>query len=262
MKKLRSVCKTNFFVLGIIIASLFFGKPAKAVTVANLQNVKIIGHYFTTGIISSKRMIYTKNPSNSRYLVLLISATLPDAEGKLFNNDFMLGYIHDDDSEDRSRCSAIAISETIDPEKLFDLSEFALGDYSWIKVNGGELRFGLAFYIESDVETINLYRLCAPEPITYRIGRDRLYSVDIFTNVDARYLARAKDAIQKGSYNIVEASESLVSDESGITIHYREQAESQAREISQRLTTVFGKLTTLKKMKLISAVDIVVWLGK
>jgi hypothetical protein len=145
---------------------------------------------------------------------------------------------------------------------LFNLQEFAIGNFSWLKVKSGQSRFALAFYIEPDVEVVDLYRLGVAEPLTYRIGTDRLDSVYITTNIDAQTLLQAREVIEKGGYNVVNTSELLSEEEKGITIHYREQAESQAREISQRLMIEFGQTPTLQKMSLITDVDIVIWLGE
>lgn len=263
MKNYTMRLDAKFIALGIIVAGLFMSiNPATAITTGDLQDVKVVGHYFTTAISNDKRTVYTKDPSTGRYLVLVLSATFPQEQGKMFSTDFMLRYVHSDDSEDRSNCSALARSETPNPEKVFDLSEFFIGDFAWMKVNSGQIRFALAFYVEPDVETIDLYRHGAPEPVTYRIGTDRSYSVALFTNIDSPTLLRAKDVIQKGGYEVVETSETLVKEKTGITIHYREQVESQAREISQRVMTEFGRTPTLQKMELIAGIDIVIWLGK
>ena len=45
-------------------------------------------------------------------------------------------------------------------------------------------------------------------------------------------------------------------------IRYRDSAENQAREISQRLMTKFGIVPTVKKMDLVGSNDIVAWIGK
>ncbi|TET29975.1 hypothetical protein E3J68_01145 [Candidatus Aerophobetes bacterium] len=266
MKTYTMTRRAKFIVLGLIAACLLIStNPVTAttpVTVKEIQNVKIEGHFFTTTISNSQRTIYAKDASEGRYLVLVLSATLQKGEGKIFAPDFTLRYFHDDESEDRSRCVALTVSKTTAPEKLFDLDEFVIGDFCWIKVNSGQNRFALACYIEPDVKIIDLYQLGIAEPLTYHIGTDRLYSVYICTNIDTKTLLRAKEVIQKGNYNVIDVSETLIKEETGITIHYREQAESQAREISQRLMTEFGKAPTLQKMRLISDVDIVIWLGK
>jgi hypothetical protein len=249
--------------LGVILAALLLPTRAlSAPTTGDLQGVKIVGHYFTTGISGPSRYVSVKDPTKARYLVLVFSATLPKGEGKLYNTDFTLRYFHPDGSEDRANCDAMARTKTADADMRFRFQAFGIGEAAGIKLDSNDVMVGLGFYVEPDVESVDLYRLGVAEPLTYRIGTDRNYSVVIFTNVDTATLKRASDVIQKGGYNVVVTSDDLTADEKGITIHYRETAESQAREISQRLTTEFGVVTTVKKMDLISAADVVVWLGK
>jgi len=266
MKTYTMTQKASFIVLGVVAAVfLISAGPATAAappTVKEIQNLKIEGHFFTTAISSSERTISTTDASKSRYLVLVLSATLEKGEGKLYAPDFALRYFHDDGNEDRSRCGAMMISETTAPEKVFDMGEFAVGEFSWIKLHSGQNRFALAFIIEPDTGVVDLYRLGIAEPLTYNIGKDRLYSVYIATNIAAKPLLRAKEIMQKNGYQVVYATETLDQEQTGLTIHYREQSENQAREISKRLGKKFGKDPTLQKMELISAEDIVIWLGK
>jgi hypothetical protein len=249
--------------LGIVLSALLLPTRAlPAPVTAEFQDLKILGHYFTTGVSGSNRSVAVKDATKARYLVMVISATLPKGEGRLYNTDFTLRYLHPDGSEDRANCDVIARTKSIDPAAMFRFQTFAVGETAGIKVDAGQLMVGLGFYVEPDVESVDLYRLGVAEPLTYRIGTDRSYSVVIFTNVDTATLTRAKEVIQKGGYNVVVLADDLASEEKGITIHYREAAESQAREISQRLTAEFGTPTTVKKIELISGADIVVWLGK
>lgn len=249
--------------LGIILAALLIPTRARPAPVtAEFQDVKILGHYFTTGLSGPNRSVSVKDTAKARYLVMVISATLPKGEGRLYNTDFTLRYFHPDGSEDRANCDATARTKTTEPDMKFRFQTFAIGETAGIKIDATQLMVGLGFYVEPDVESVDLYRLGVAEPMTYRIGTDRSYSVVIFTNVDTATLKRAKEVIQKGGYNVVVLSDDLTSEEKGITIHYREAAESQAREISQRLTAEFGTTTTVKKMELISGADVVVWLGK
>jgi hypothetical protein len=263
MKNQTMPLTAKFTALGIILSALLIPTRAlPAPSTGELQNVKIVGHYFTTGVSGTTRYVSVKDTTKARYLVLVVSATLPKGEGKLYNTDFTLRYFHPDGSEDRANCDAMARAKTADLATLYRFQAFAIGEAAGIKMDSSQVQIGLGFYVEPDVESVDLYRLGVAEPITYRVGTDRTYSVAIFTNIDTAALKRATEVIQKGGYNVIVTSDDLTSDEKGITIHYRELAESQAREISQRLTAEFGEATTVKKMELVSGSDIVVWLGK
>lgn len=253
--------RTKLTTLGVItLWCLLLAKPATAITVKELQELKVIGHYFTTALSNTKRIIFSKDASKGRYLILKLSGTLQKNKGYIFTNDLMLSYFHSDGSEDRTQCSAIAMSETAE---IGELKQFAIGsNAARITVNSGKVYFCLAFLVETDVKTIEIHRMGIDKSLTYRLGTDRLYSVVIYTNKNAKILSEAKKVIKAGGYNVVQSSETLTKKERGTTIHYREQAESQAREISQRLMTKLKVIPTLKKMELACDSDIVVWLGK
>ncbi|MBN1844325.1 MAG: hypothetical protein JW810_01495 [Sedimentisphaerales bacterium] len=268
MKTYTITRRAKLAVWGAIAAGLLISIPpvpataATTPTVKEIQNLKIEGHFFTTGISNRKKTIFTTDASEVRYLVLVLSATLEKEEGKIFAPDFTLRYFHIDKSEDRTTCEALTVSEMTTPENMLNMGEFVISDYAWAKMHNGQNRFALAMFIEKDVEIIELYRLGVAEPLTYRIGPDRLYSVHITTNIDDKTLSRAKEVVQKGRYHVVTTSESLNQEVTGTKILYRDQSESQAREISQRLMIEFGKAPELQKMDMISDVDIVIWLGK
>lgn len=250
----------TLLILGVIASwFLISGNSATAITAGELQNLRVIGHYFTTEISTGRRTIYTKDPSKGRYIVLKLSATIQKDDAVVFAPDFVLRYSHRNGREDCADCDAIAKAKT---EASGEFGRFYAASVPRITINSGEVYFGLAFWIESDVETIELYRIGVTEPLTYYIGSDRLYSVSIYTNGDSNPLSETKKVIQQGGFQVVDASDTLVKEETGVTIHYAEKAESQAREISQRLMTAFGIIPTVKKMELISEVDIIVWLGK
>lgn len=254
MKLRAKLMMLGFIALGFLLST----KAAIAITVSELQDLRIIGHHFTTAISTGTRTMSIKDPSKGRYIVLKLAGTLQKGEGKVFTNDFMLTYFHSDGKEDRNECGAIAKAET---GEIGEFSKCVTGNGAWISLNSGKVYFGLVFYIEPDVDTIDIHRIGIVEPLTCRIGSDRLYSVFVTTNSDPKILARAEEVIRKGGYYVM-TSQELVKEQMGITIHYGEQAESQAREISQRLMTKTGIVPTLKKMALISEFDIVVWLGK
>lgn len=254
--------RTKLMMLGVIILlCLLSTKPATAATITarEFQDLQVTGHHFTTAISTRTRTLFVKDPSKGRYIVLKLAGTLQKGGGKIFTNDFTLRYFHSGGKEDRNECSAIATAKTAE---IGELSNFATGNGSWISLDSGKIYFSLVFFIEKDVDTIDIHRLGVAEPFTYRVGTERLYSIAIFTNKDSNTLSEAVEVIKAGGYQVVTSSETLAKEETGTTILYMEQAESQAREISQRLMTKLGVVPTVKKMDVISNNDIVVWLGK
>lgn len=234
--------------------------PAIAMIAGDLEDLKVNGYFFTTTISNSQRTYFVKDVSKSRNLVVLMSANLQKGDGKVFTNDFILRYFHRDGKEDRTQCEAIAIAKT---PGMGDIGELAIGpNASSIKLDRGWIYFALAFCIEPDVEAVEIYRVGSTGPLIYRIGTERPYSVYITTNTDTIRLSEVKRVIEEGGYQVTFASTTLAKDTTGVTIHYRENIETHAREISQRLIAKLGIVPSLKKMALISEVDFVIWLGK
>jgi len=195
-------------------------------------------------------IIVSKDASKGRYLILKLFATLQKNKGRIFTNDLMLSYFHSNGSEDRTQCAAIAMAKTAE---IGELKRFSIGsNAAYITVNSGKVYFCLAFLVEPDVKTIEIHRMGIDKSLTYRLGTDRLYSVTIYTNKNAEILSEAEKVIKAGGYNVVQSSKTLTKKKAGTTIHYREQTESQAREISQRLMTKLKVIPTLKKMELVS----------
>lgn len=250
----------NFRVVFALILSsilIFTSQLFSGITAVEMQGLSVVGHHFTSGIMTNKRHIYTKDPSTARYLVLKLSA-FSNNKGKLFTNDFVLRYFHRDGKEDRTECAAIARAETA---KLGDLDRFYTGNGANISIEEGMLYFGLAFIIEKDVEAIEICRIGTAETLKYNISSERFYSVYLTTNSSPLILASAEQVIKDGGYFVV-SSQGLDQAEKKVTIHYQDNVESQAREISQRLIAKLGVLPKLKKMDLITEFDIVVWIGK
>lgn len=247
--------------MAVSMAFLLSVKPVGAQTLASqLEDLKVLNHYFSTALCDGKKIIYVEDPSSGRYVIIKLAAKYNGDDEKLYVNDFALRYFHDDGKEDRAQCKAIGSCETPD---LGEYDEFVISNEAgFLKVERGVIYFELIFFVEDDVNKIELYRLGYEYPLTYYLGSDRLYSVYISSNIGNEALYKAKNAIEQGGYLVSSTSTSLSEDEEGITIHYQEQAESQAREISQRLMLIFGKTAKLEEMNLITQNDVVVWLGE
>ncbi|MFW6146258.1 MAG: hypothetical protein ACOC7R_02885 [Planctomycetota bacterium] len=266
---MRSVSRLVSIHLGLLVAAAAAvaavagtarADTDKGPTAGTLQEFRVEGQFFTTCISNGRRGVRVTDVDEARYIVLVCSATVP-ADGRIRTPDFTLRYQHEDDKWDRSRCTAVALSDEDDPNDLYDIGTYAIGDYASVAIDKGRRIFALAFYVEPDVSTVQLYRLGAAKPGVHPIGTQRRYSVFITTNGDIARSKKAQEIIEQGNYRVVRISDGLVNDQTGITIHYHKGAETQAREISQRLMIEFGKTPELKEMKLASDQDVVVWLG-
>lgn len=240
----------------LLSAVLSSKNQTTAAMAGELQNLKITNHHFTTTIITAnQKMIWAINPKTSRYVVLELTAVAQN-NTKIFSSDFVLSYSIED-KEERSSCAAIG---TVDENHLIS---FYAGVLPRITVQKGKIYLTLAFMIESDVEKITLQQVGDATSLTYHIGNKRPYSVFVATNTGSQQLlSDVQTIIQSGGYDVVALTDNLATHVSGTTIYYAEKAESEAREISQRLMVKFGFIPTLKEMKLISDVDIVIWLGE
>lgn len=247
----------------VLVIILILANAANAIPAGELQDFEVIRHHFTTSNIRRHRKEATQtevvlDPSESRFIILKLSATVPEDNARIYVHDFRLGYFHRDGKEGRRECKAIAFCETREPG---DFGIFHSGIEPYVLANQGKIYFGLAAVIESDVETINIYRVGAKEPLSYYIGSERLYSVLISTNIDdPEMLTAVKEIIKAGGYS-VHVSTELSKDTIGTIIHYAEKAETQAREISQRLMIKLRAIPKVKELHLFAVHDIVVWLG-
>lgn len=250
--KLLSLLSALVLALALLAAS----RDASAVSAGDLNNLRVIGHHYTTFFSNGKRTASVKKPSEGRYLVLKLDINVPSDDSKIFTNDFVLQYFHKDGKEDRNKCTAICRAKTA---KLSENDGCAIGNAAWVLLGKSNKYLTLVFYLESDVDSVKISRT-GTQPLTYIVGSDRPYSVYIATNQGQDALSKAEKVISAGGYQVVGTGTSLTEEKKGITIHYAESAEVQAREISQRIMTELGVAPEVKKMKLISDNDIIVWI--
>lgn len=245
----------------VAAASLWLAaSPAPADMASELRDVKIIGHHFSSEVRTMVNRLGVRDPSKGRWVVLKLSARVPKDEAVIFSHDFILRYFHNGGREDRTTCDGICTAKTVDPG---DFGVWHGGVEPRVTVHRGLVYLGLAAYIEPDVTSIELARVGTGDVVRHRIGGSRPYSVFITTNADPRTLEKAKRTIQTGGYRVTGASNGLRGKETGITIHYAENAESQARDISSRLMLGLNVAPRLKKYEgMVSEVDVVVWLGE
>lgn len=223
-----------------------------------VRDMKIDGHFFSVEARGTGGNVYrTKNPADLRLVVLKLSGNV-ESTGTLFGPDFTLAYKRGDGKEDRANIRAVASCRG---GALDNLNNVVVGEYANIALERGPVAFAVIFFVESDVESVQL-RPWGAAPISYTFGRERPTNVFITTNADAASLDKARAAIASGGYTITGASDGLNKDEVGITIHYADAAETQAREISQRLMLALGRTPTVRKSTLIGLSDVVVWIGR
>ncbi|GEM_PF-2434211 len=227
-------------------------------TAAKMKNLKVVNYHYTTAISNKSKMKYVKNPDNARYLIIKLSAQLAEG-GKIFSDDFILKYFHTDGKEDRSSADAISLALT---QEIDEFDEFLFGPAAWIRLESGLVYFGLAFFLENDISSFEIFSMGKQEPLLINLGNsDRKYSVFISTNLGSARLTLTEEIIRKGGY-YVNSSLVLDPEKTGTIIYYRENTENQAREISQRLIAKFGDIPTLEEMNLISEFDVVIWMGQ
>jgi hypothetical protein len=239
----------------VLVAILSTGQKTSAITAGDLKNIKIIGHHFTTSFNNGKRIISVKKPSEARYVLIKLAVEVQSDDSKIFANDFVLQYFHQDGKEDRTKCDAICRAKTA---ALSEDDGCAMGNAAWVKSSKYLI---LVFFLENDVNSVSIGRTGA-FPLTYKVGSDRPYSVFIATNQGSEALSKTEKVISAGGYQVTRTSTNLPDEKNGIIIHYADGAEVQAREISQRIMTEMGIAPVVKKMDLISDNDIVVWLGR
>ncbi|MGO9094987.1 MAG: hypothetical protein ACLQGV_07155 [Bryobacteraceae bacterium] len=232
------------------------GQAAPAV---DLQDATIVSHFFSTGIKTVASFAGAEDIAKSRMLILVLTARLP-ASTTLRGEDFVLTYRHGGAVENRSKCEGIAVAEAGSASVV----SFALGDDAQADAGPGQIHFELAFVVDAGVEAVDLYRTGSEEPISCRIGSKRPYSVFLSTNTTTDAMERGKAAIEKGSYQVVEAAHDLNPDARGLGIYYQKLAEPAAREISRRLRAELGVAPKVEPLdeETGSEVDILVWFGK
>jgi len=149
--------RTESILLGLIMLWCLLSAEsgiAATITAREFKDLQVIGHHFSTSIITPTRQMSIKDPSEARYIVLKLFSTLQKGGGKVFTNDFMLRYFHSDGREDRNECGAIATAETAN---IGEFDNFVGGNGAFITLDSGNIYFGLVFYIEKDVDRIDIH---------------------------------------------------------------------------------------------------------
>lgn len=241
-----------------IFCILAVAQNTSAINAGDLEKIKVIGHHFTTSFNNGKRIASVKDPSFARYIVIKLSFDSPTNDVKLFTNDFVLQYYRQNGKEDRSKCSGICRANTA---MLSEDVGCSMGNAGWVLIEKVNQYLSLVFFIENEVNSIDIGRI-GGTAVSYKIGSDRPYSVFLTTNQGPEKLVKYEKLILSGGYQVTRTSTNLNAEQKGITINFAKQAETQAREISQRIMTELKTVPTVQKMDLVSDNDIVVWVGK
>jgi hypothetical protein len=240
----------------LLSGSISLAPPASAIRGGELPELKVLSHHWTSRLASDDTTSTVDHPDSARFLVLKLSANL-SASDVVFGDDFVLVYRHPDGSEDRAATHAMASAATAEPGEF---ESFFLGKSPRRRADSGPVYFGLAYVVESDVETIEVHPI-AGRALPYRIGADRPYSLYISTNQSADVLPGARRAAEAAVLQVVGASTSLDAEKTGATLHYAPAAEDAARELAARLHADLGLSVDLQPMELIADSDLVLWLG-
>jgi hypothetical protein len=246
-------------VVGLIVGSTrLLTAQSQVPPVATIQELRIVSSHFSTSISGSQNVRTATNPSVSRFVVMKLTGRVTQRV-RVFNTDFTLRYTRSG-NEDRGQCQAVGPANTPQPGELGIL---AVADVlGWVDLAVGDAYFGLACFLENEVTTFDLHVLGKAEAIVHRLPAGaRRYSVKVFSNRPDDQMTQAKMIIEAGNYDVF-ASSTLAADQTGPIVHYRAPSETQAREISQRLTARFGIIPTLREMVFPNDSDVVVWLGR
>jgi len=242
----------------VLLTAVYVGRAEVA---RDLQNLKVLSQCFSTRVSGLTQIATLKDITRGRYLILKVAADAPADNPTLFKNDWVLVYQHADGTEDRASCDGIAKCESAEAGEF---GTFYLGEAARVSFTARQIHLGLAFYVEPDVETVQLFRIGWAEPLVCPIGTKRPFSVFITTNSKPDLLPQVKQTLEEGGYQVTAVSTALNADHAGVTILYGDKVEAAAREISQRLMTKFQMVPALQPLgeDVASEVDILIWIGK
>jgi hypothetical protein len=258
---MKRLCKVLVLASIAIFSISFWPTTARAIRASELKNLRIVNHFFTTRIsgktLEGSGYRFAKDPSESRYLVLIFEATAKKGASLLWGDDFILDF-EKDKRDVRSVCKGAA------PVKAGITKTFYLRYDSsppLAELSGTRVSFALAFYLSNEVTRINLCRAGVAGCIKYTLPRERPYSVYVVTrNATSKRINSIKNLLTEGGYQVF-SSNSLDKSVNGLHIKYSPQAETVAREISQRFMTKYGVTGKLERMNVYSDNDILIWVG-
>lgn len=255
---MKAALPAKLAVLGWLLSTP--NPTAAAATVAGeLQHLRIESSLFTTCVRGIERRVQITDPTQSRFLVLNLSADFPRTTTRIHAPDFVLAYARGDGRDDRAKCTAMGIGSAEDPDPTI----MGVGEYVSVPVGPGTKRLAVAFSVECDVQRVALYVAGCATPIEHELGEARPYSVFITTNLKGAnaVLDRVRKQVEDTGMRVTACGNGLTANESENTILYQAGLESVARELSQRLMLECGVVAKLKLMDVTTCNDFVVWLG-
>jgi hypothetical protein len=227
-----------------------------------ISDLQILSHHFATAINTGSKVSSVEKPTKSRFLVLKVRARRSVGHVKLHCPDFRLSYRRRSGTLDCSQCRAMAISTSSQPG---DFGSWRVGDYPAVDIKGpariSDVEFGIAFVLENDVESVALLRAGTSLGALYVPGPDHPFTVYAITNAPTLGLDQVRSAIAAGGFDVITSTE-LDNSVTEYSIHYQEDAEAAAREVANRLASVLGASPVMKKSRLASSFDIVVWMPR
>jgi len=230
-----------------------------AMPAADLQDFRILGYHFTTRVASDEKVFFTNTPEKARIVVFKVSADVAANDGKLFLDDFVLRYVDSNKEERRSSAVRICTAQT---SQVGEESDCLAARSGWINVGTGKVIFTVAFYLQNDVQDLDILTVGTSGAVHYNVGGQRPYTVYITTKQESDTVAKIAAVIKKGGYRVLRST-GLRSDVDGVSIYYSKYAEVQAREVSQRIMSEIGVAPEMNDTNLINSdSDIVVWVGK
>ena len=244
------------------VARPLFQPSSEMRLVDPVSGLQILSHHFTTGINTGTKLASVDEPSESRFLVVKVRAYRNVAHAELQCADFRLSYRHSNGDPDWSQCRGVALSPSSKPG---DFDDWGLGSYPSLDskgaASGAHFQFGMAFVLENDVESVTLLRAGTVSGARYPLGADHPFSVYVSTNEPTLDIDQVRSAVAAGGFDVLTSTD-LDDSVHDYSVQYQDDAEAAARDVSNRLADVLGVFPTMKKSKLVTEFDIVVWIPR
>ena len=127
----------------LLVGIVLSPKPATAIEPVELQDLKVVGHFWTTRIAGTRRSSSIKDQSKFRVLILKLAATVREDDAVVFTPDFVLAYYHRNRREARATCRGIAKAKTPSPGEI---GTFSVGRALRLKMGPGAGLLCLGFF--------------------------------------------------------------------------------------------------------------------
>lgn len=250
--------KQLFFYALLVLAVFGMTNVTDAIGAYEIQNLQILSHHFSSEIAGYPSSRYSTNPSLARYVVLKVVGKSAKESNKLFTADFAIKYQLSNGKEERAACNAIADANSDLPG---DFNTFYNGTAPRILIEKSEVRFGLAFFIESEVESFELYRIGTPETVSYKIGTARPISVYITSDWEPSKVEAIKQVLINAGCQVF-TSDKLDKKVNENAIYYSQSMSEEAKEFAKLVNKETGTRLLAKASTFYGSYDIIIRLGK